>query len=517
MKRMTSPLAPMSLPVRTTELRTTGRRLLYGSATAASAVALVVSLAPGAGAAEERAAAGSEAEYVSNAEVLDAPTLTTSTTGQEDSGLLLLTPGSTSQGGGGAYGGAAIYDNSGELVWYQEGSYVNLQEITFEGESALAMYETSGAQGGQVVILDSSYTEVASFSMDGYTADYHSLAFNDDGTRALLASYNSVSYDLSDYGGSANGQVTDMVIQEIDTQTGEVTFEWEALDHIPVDETHESLTGRSVDYVHTNSLAYTTDGNILMSGRHTSTLYKIDVDTGELVWRFGGENSDFTFDDDEEMPSYQHDASQLSDGRLVAFDNGNGRDPQYSRGSVWEIDEQTMTADLVGDLQPEDQIFASFTGSNQPTPNGNQLVDYGDSGEIVEFNDSGERVFTATIEGSFTYRAERATDWEATLSSSPDVAWTTAADDGSRELYMSWNGATEVDSWRIEARSSEDGDGFEPVKTVEKTGFETEADAAVPEDADVVRVSALDEEGRVLGSRTLTEGVSETVSETVSE
>src|SRR5690606_29012165 len=113
-----------------------------------------------------------------------------------------------------------------ELVWVGEGrSYSNLQEITFEGEPALA-----AVSDGRAVVLDASYTEVASFAMDGYTgADFHSLAFNDDGSRVLLTAYDGTPYDLSPWGGPADANVSFSVIQEIDTATGEVTFEWNSL------------------------------------------------------------------------------------------------------------------------------------------------------------------------------------------------------------------------------------------------------------------------------------------------
>jgi arylsulfotransferase ASST len=480
-----------SLPV-----RAAGRRLLWGSATVMGSVALVVSLAPGAGAAEQRDATAEEIVYQSNPDILQAPALTTTTTGQEDPGLLLTTPGAM-----GGLGGAAIYDNSGELVWYGEGTYSNLQEIVFQGEPALA-----GLESNRAVVLDSSYTEVASFSLDGYDIDFHSLAFNDDGSRVLLTGTNGVGYDLSEYGGSADATVIDVVVQELNTETGEVTFQWQGLDHVPVDETQEPLTGERVDYLHANSIAYDTDGDILMSARHTSTVYKIDPGTGEIVWRFGGESSDFTFDGASEMPSYQHDASRLADGRLAVFDNGVGRNPRYSRGSVWEIDEQAMTADLALDLQPEEQVFAEVTGSSQQTANGNQLVNYGNTGQIVEFSGS-EAVFTATFPDSATYKAERTTDFVGTPASSPDVAWSEPEDDGSRDLYMSWNGATEVESWRVETGSGT------VLETVEKTGFETEADVTAPENSEALQVSALDADGEVLSTRTLTEGVTETITE----
>jgi hypothetical protein len=63
---------------------------------------------------------------------------------------------------------------------------------------------------------------------------------------------------------------------------------------------------------------------------------------------------------------------------------------------------------------------------------------------------------------------------------------------------MSWNGATEVDSWRIEAGPS--AAALDVLATVDRTGFETRAEVEAPGGAEVYRVTALDADGRALGS-----------------
>jgi arylsulfotransferase ASST len=430
---------------------------------------------------------------------LQAPALTTTTTGQEDPGLLLTTPGTGADGAG-----AAIYDNNGDLVWWREGRYTNLSQVTYQGEPALSVFLNSDV-GGEFLILDSSYAEIASLTLEGgFLTDVHDLQFSPDGSRVLLMGYDTVTRDLSEYGGPADAQVVDAVIQEQNVATSEVTFEWRALDHIPLAETQEPLTAERVDYVHVNSMAYDADGNLLLGARHTSTVYKVDIGTGEIVWRFGGENSDFAFPAAADMPSYQHDARRLPDGRLSLFDNGNRHEPPHSRGAVYEIDEQAMTARLVEDLRPEEKVFGSFVGSNRAMANGDQLVSYGETGLMVEFSGT-EPVFTGSFpQGTFSYRAERATDWEGSPAAPPDVAVGEPEADGSREVAMSWNGDTEADRWRIEAGPSA-GD-LDVLETVARSGFETRAEIDVPEEeSGVYRVSALDADGRVLDSRTLAE------------
>ena len=56
-------------------------------------------------------------------------------------------------------------------------------------------------------------------------------------------------------------------------------FEWHSLGNISVDESYLPLptnTTEPYDYLHPNSISLATDGNLLLSARHTSTLYKID-------------------------------------------------------------------------------------------------------------------------------------------------------------------------------------------------------------------------------------------------
>jgi hypothetical protein len=483
---------------------------LYCTAAAASA-ALLIPLAPAAAtAADQVPDVGLQAlapiaadDYVSRPDIA-APGLTTTTTEDAASGLLMTTTGTVGER---AFG-AAIYRNDGELVWWKgsdaAGSYFDMEPVTFRGEPALAVFHGrvlgSDPSRASYEVLDTSYNEIASFTVEGEAVtDAHDIEFSPDGSRALLLGVRDVPYDLSEMGGAADGTVIDYVVQEIDVETGEVTFEWSFLDNIPLAESQASVPSPSsearFDPYHTNSVAYDSDGNLLVSARHTSTAYKLDATNGDVMWRFGGKNSDFTFADPDDRPSYQHDVRRLSDGRLSLFDNGNRHNPQYSRGAVYELDEGDMTADLVQDLRPDARIYGEAMGSTRQIFNGNQLVSYGITGEMIEF-DGTEPVFTGTLdEGYVTYRAERA-PWHATPDTRPDAVLR----DGT--MYMSWNGATDVERWRVAAGPSED--DLTPVGTVERTGFETAAEVTAPDDAAVYRITALGPGGDPLGSRTIT-------------
>ena len=81
--------------------------------------------------------------------------------------------------------------------------------------------------------------------------------------------------------------------------------------------------------------------------------------------------------------------------------------------------------------------------------------------------------------------------WSAQPSGPPDVV-ARKKSGGGADVYVSWNGATEVAKWRVVMGSTP------PGKTVSKTGFETHITltGTVP----AVQVQALDKNGMPLGS-----------------
>ncbi|GAA2084243.1 hypothetical protein GCM10009801_45230 [Streptomyces albiaxialis] len=423
----------------------------------------------------------------------EAPALSTIRTGKEDPRPLLTTPGTTAQGGIG------IYDNSGQLIYWKDGKYADLKAATYKGKPVLSVFTATSENDGKYVLLDSSYQQVAEFAVKGYTTDPHDFQISPDGKRVLLLSYHPVKKDLSEYGGPKDATVTDAVVQEQDIETGEVTFEWSALDHIPLTETQVRLDEKDVDYVHFNSLAYEKDGTLLASARHSSTVYKIDTADGKIKWRLGGENSDFALPSLGDAFSFQHDARRLKDAppgpggpggapRISVFDNGNLANPQRSRGAVYTLDEAAKKATLTRDLQPDPPQYGSYVGSSNEMANGNQLVSYGNTGEIAEFQGEAPVWAGAFPENYLTYRAQRA-DWKGTPSSKPSAVLR-----GDR-VAMSWNGSTEVRRWRVVA-------GGKTVKEVERMGFETRT--TVPEGTKKVRVVAVDAKGEELRARTVT-------------
>jgi hypothetical protein len=206
------------------------------------------------------------------------------------------------------------------------------------------------------------------------------------------------SIDMSQIveGGQVDATVKGCVIQELDAQKN-VVFEWNSFDHYQITDCYKDLTASSIDYVHPNSLEIDAEGNILLVARAMNELTKINRLTGEIIWRLGGKNNQFDFVDTAMMFSMPHSFSLLSNGHYTLFDNGNDRDPAYSRGVEYVIDEENMTIDMVWEFDADKTVFARSGGSIQRLPSGNSLHCYG--GQV-----SNPSLIEARPDGSIAWR-----------------------------------------------------------------------------------------------------------------
>jgi hypothetical protein len=279
-----------------------------------------------------------------------------------------------------------------------------------------------------------------------------------------------------------------------------VLFEWHSSGHVPVEESYMPGTTKAgnVDYFHINSIGVDTDGNLLISSRHTCTVYKVDRRTGEVIWRLGGKKSDFRFASGAAF-NFQHDVRRVSDGTITLFDNGasapnNVLEPT-SRGLRLSLDTSAMTAGLVADYRAPDSRVTIAMGSMQLLPDASAFVGWGTVPLFSRIGADGKLLLDAELGGtSVSYRAFLQ-PWVGRPETEPAVAVRKLAD-GRRVAYVSWNGATEVDHWQLFAGAR--ARSLRAVRKVARRGFETPV--LVPSDDDHVSVVAYDRSGRPLGA-----------------
>ena len=401
-------------------------------------------------------------------------------------------------------GGPLIFDPQGHMLWFHPvprgvKSY-DFRTATYHGKPVLTWWQGKRAEafgGGTGMVANSQYRVIAKVrSGNGNPVDIHEFRVTPQGT-ALIDSFRAVHADLRSIGGPRDGGVIDGIAMEVDIKTGHVLFEWHSLGHIPLTQSYRRLKyPRPVDYVHMNSVDLDTDGNILVSCRNTSAVYKIDRRTGGVLWRLGGKRSTFP------LPRYarftgQHDFERAADGTYTLFDNANWAEPIKfaSRGLVFRIDAKARTARLLKSFSQPQKRGTTTQGSVQVLPDGHYLIGWGGGiPDVSEFAPGGKLVYDAHLKAPVqSYRAYRFR-WTGHPTWPPRVAAVNRR--GRTVAFVSWNGATEVATWEVLAG------GTRKVLAVTaraaKRGFETRI--RLPRTVRYAAVRGLDGSGKVLGT-----------------
>ncbi|HWU21711.1 MAG TPA: aryl-sulfate sulfotransferase, partial [Nocardioides sp.] len=280
--------------------------------------------------------------------------------------------------------------------------------------------------------LDAKLGTVASYRTVGLTnTDSHDSILEPDGTRYLVG-----------YEPDGEGH-TDPTIQQVGPN-GDVVATWNGgqhLDRAALTTANTAAQPVPDDWAHINSIQLVDGGDdMLASFRHLSAVLLIawkphdGYAQGDVIWRFGGRQSSFSFDNDPYGgPCAQHAAQLLPDGHLLLWDNGSGAlgaNPSYcvdpadrtgdtvsrpfTRVTEYSLDTTTMTAHLVSSWS-DGSRFAYFAGSAYRLGGGDTLVDWagystgGAFGALTsEYDAAGDVVWELSAPTVWSYRAYRA-------------------------------------------------------------------------------------------------------------
>jgi hypothetical protein len=413
--------------------------------------------------------------------------------------------------------GPEIIGPKGGLIWFnplpKDNAATDFRVQSYQGRPVLTWWqgnESAGVGTGQDIIMNSSYQVVRTVSAgNGLSADLHEFQLTPRGTALITAEY-PVFVNASSVRGSSREVVLDSVAQEIDIPTGLVLFQWDSLDHVPLSAGYTKLpnghiantSGNPYDYFHINSVGLDRDGNVLISSRNTWSVYKVDYHTGALVWTLGGKHSSFKLGVGASF-AFQHDVRvrAANDQILSMFDDGAG--PPYvhsqSRALELRLNLKRKTATVVTQRVHSPPLLASFEGDDQQLSDSDDFVGWGQQPYFSQFNAQGKLVFDARfVDSNSTYRAYRFA-WNGTPAAPPALA--VSRHGRKMTVYASWNGATNVATWRVFGGSR--ANKMPAVATAPKRGFETVINArAWP----YVAVQALDAKGHVLGRSAVQHG-----------
>jgi len=399
--------------------------------------------------------------------------------------------------------GPMITEQNGALVWFhplpRNDAATNFQVQSYEGKPVLTWWQGRilevGLGEGEDEIYNSSYQPVERVRAgNGYHADLHEIRLSSDGT-AWIDMFDPIEMNLSALHGAANGVILDSVVEEIDIKTGLVMWEWHALGHIPIGESLKPVSHSSSpwDYVHINSIDPGTGGDVLLSSRSTWTLYDVDIHSGAINWRLGGEHSSFKQGAGTQF-YWQHDAEIQPNGLISVFDNGS--DPpkeKQSRGLLISANTSTHTATLVKQFtNPSRTLLASSQGNTLSLPGGDWLMGYGGLPNFTEYDSAGHVLLDGALGKNVQDFRTYLSPWSGQPKTAPSVLAKAAS--GALAVAVSWNGASNVASWRVLAGPS--AGALAAVTTAAKSGFQT--NIAAPASGPYVAVQALDASGAVI-------------------
>lgn len=404
----------------------------------------------------------------------------------------------------------------GSLIW--SGNYTepfDFRTQTYKGQPVLTFWSGELLDGygrGSYYILNQSYVEIAHFQVNRFgddMGDIHEFSITGDDT-ALVPIYHAIPWNLTETGGVEDGWLFENTIQEIDIETGELVFEWNASTHVGINESYNTLpedVGRAEDspwdYFHINSIEKDPNGDYLVSARVMDCVYKISGQDGSIIWRLGGKQSDFQLDD-AAVFAFQHDASWIDDKnqfQMTLFDNGPTDEIAYSRGLLLDVNQVNMTVSLGREFANSAKTFAQFEGSLQALQlsngNMNYLVGYGSQPYFAELNAQGEILLDVQFGKTNAVNSYRVykLPWQGKPLTKPDVHWAK----NESMVYFSWNGQTDCENWGVYTANSTNSSMWRNVTTVRRTGFETTVDLTDAQLDTYIRGKAVNGSGSVLG------------------
>jgi hypothetical protein len=276
----------------------------------------------------------------------------------------------------------AIIENDGTPVFAKQDNKKGLG-FTLQKNGYLTYWNNKS-----FYMLDSSYSVIDSFACkNGYDADWHEFQMTKNG-HAFLISWDLQIVDMSKIvaGGQEYATVEGLIIQELD-ENKDLIFQWRSWDHFNItDAVDVDFTTSYVSYNHGNAIEIDSDTTLLLSSRLMNEITRINRKTGEIIWRLGGKNNQFTFINDDGF-CRQHDIRKLENGNITLFDNGSCHDPKISSAKEYELDEINKTAKLVWKYEHPTKMYCETMGNVQRLSNGNTFINWGrlpDSGMLSE-------------------------------------------------------------------------------------------------------------------------------------
>lgn len=305
----------------------------------------------------------------------------------------------------GMYG--LVIDNSGRVVWYHR--FATGPGLSFMAEPN-GHYATRPSTPDPTdvepwVELDARGKVTRNLDcVSGLASRPHDLIVERDASYWLMCD-DARTTDLTSVGGRIAARVTGTAIQHVDA-SGKLLFQWTPFDHFAItDAAPGDLAGATVNWTHGNSLDFDNDGNLFVSFRNLGEITKINVRSGDVMWRLGGRRSDFEFGNAAPPAFLGQHSVRVEPGGLVLLDNvGTAGE---SHAELYTIDVESHTARLAQSYSATPAAVTQIGGSVQPLPGGRTLVSFGTAGRVEEYDSEGRVTWRINGNAGYVFRAER--------------------------------------------------------------------------------------------------------------
>lgn len=233
---------------------------------------------------------------------------------------------------------------------------------------------------------------------------HNEIVLREDGTITVLTTLEQ-TVDRSSIGGSAATVMAGDGILVLQPD-GTPSWTWSAFEAFDplVDTAVKPRDDGSLHWLDANAMAVDVDGNYLLSWKIAGQIVKIDATTGAVLWRLGGEGSDFQLPEGARFFN-QHHLSVLGEGRLMMFDNGHPTERPVSRALELQLDEVAKTASLVWEHALPEDLFSRATSSATRLHSGNTLMLSGTNTTILNVTADHQVVWSARGTPGIGYRA----------------------------------------------------------------------------------------------------------------
>jgi hypothetical protein len=210
-----------------------------------------------------------------------------------------------------------LIDRQGHIVWYQEFDTTLFRPFSWTSDQTVLALKSATELHEFDLRGNIKYSQ--RFSEKGFQHLLHHEIIKDSKGNILSLTRNNQVFDLTSVGGGVADTVKGDGILVLDPK-GEKIWEWDIFQHEdPL--SHRNLLDTKDDWSHANSLSITKDGHYLVSFRHFNQVWKINSETGEIMWKLGADG-DYPLDPDQ-LFYLQHTVHMNLWDEIMLFDNGS--------------------------------------------------------------------------------------------------------------------------------------------------------------------------------------------------